>query len=108
MEYGRSYDVIVVGGGFAGCGAAIAAAEEGRRVLLLEASNALGGAANVNLVNPFMPYYSDVNGERQLYSRGIFERITDELAKMGGFLGKKTVRESKSFNEEILNTTSFP
>ena len=102
MEYVRRYDVVVVGGGFSGCGAALAAAEEGRSVLLLEASNALGGAANVNLVNPFMPFYSKVDGETQLYSQGIFQRITDEMAQMGAFLGKKTVLDNKAFNEEIL------
>ena len=39
------YDVIVVGGGFAGTAAAVSAAREGTKVLLLEKSGFLGGAA---------------------------------------------------------------
>jgi flavin-dependent dehydrogenase len=38
-----TYDVVVAGGGPAGCAAATAAAQEGTRVLLLEATGALGG-----------------------------------------------------------------
>ena len=39
------YDIIVVGGGFAGVAAAVSAAREGAKVLLLEKSGFLGGAA---------------------------------------------------------------
>ncbi|MGN1128284.1 MAG: FAD-dependent oxidoreductase, partial [Candidatus Flemingiibacterium sp.] len=45
METNRKFDVIVLGGGFTGCAAAIAAARQGMKVLLLEASGYLGGAA---------------------------------------------------------------
>ena len=38
-----SYDVIIAGGGPAGCAAAIAASREGASVLLIEQSGALGG-----------------------------------------------------------------
>ena len=38
-----SWDVIVVGGGPAGCTAAVAAAREGAKTLLIEATGALGG-----------------------------------------------------------------
>lgn len=59
MEREKNYDIIVAGGGFAGASAAIAAAREGRRVLLIEKYNCLGGAAAFDLVNPFMPYLLD-------------------------------------------------
>ena len=101
MEYTNRYDVIVAGGGFAGCAAAISAAEQGMSVLLIEASGALGGAANVNLVNPFMRFFSK-GEERVVFSRGIFERITRELEAMGGFRGGKSVFESRVFDEEKL------
>lgn len=80
----RKYDVIVVGGGFAGIGAAVAAAKEGRSTLLIEQAGALGGAAVNNLVMPFMPYYTNIlkdDGtlERKFLSRGIFEEISKLL-----------------------------
>ena len=52
----KKYELIVVGGGFAGFGAAVAAAREGVKTLLIERTNALSGAANTGLVMPFMPY----------------------------------------------------
>lgn len=41
----KEYDIIVVGGGFAGAASAIAAARCGVSVMLIEQSNCLGGAA---------------------------------------------------------------
>ena len=41
----KQHQVIVAGGGFTGVAAAIAAARQGLSVLLLEETNALGGAA---------------------------------------------------------------
>ena len=41
----KKYDIAVIGGGFAGVAAALAAAREGARVIIIEKSNCLGGAA---------------------------------------------------------------
>ena len=46
----READVVVVGGGPAGIGAAIAAARNGASVILVEGTNALGGMATNGLV----------------------------------------------------------
>ena len=66
------YDVIVCGGGFAGTAAAVAAARNGMKVLIIEKSGFLGGAAGNCQVNPFMPYYKKINGKRTDLSAGIF------------------------------------
>ncbi len=50
IPYDDSWDIIVVGGGPAGCATAIAAAREGARTLLVEATGALGGMGTSGLV----------------------------------------------------------
>ena len=59
-----SADVIVVGGGPAGMCAAIAAAREGVRVILVEQGAFCGGMATRGLVGPFMTCY-DAKGDIQ-------------------------------------------
>lgn len=49
------YDVLVAGGRIAGVAAAVAAARAGKRVLLLEKSQKLGGLATLGLINLFVP-----------------------------------------------------
>lgn len=98
----KKYDLIVAGGGFAGVGAALAAAREGLSVLLFDKSGSLGGAAGNCLVNPFMPYWTNVaeNGvkKRKNLSTGIFSEITDTIEKMGG----ACFEEHQTFHEEYL------
>ena len=52
------YDIAVIGGGFAGAAAGICAARRGKKVLLIEKYNCMGGAAAFDLVNPFMAYWT--------------------------------------------------
>ncbi len=92
-----TYDCIVAGGGFAGTAAAVAAAREGLRVLLIEKSGALGGAANCNLVNPFMPYHLTMNGKKRMICDGLFREILERL-KTYHALADNGI----NFNEEIL------
>ncbi|MCP4246496.1 MAG: FAD-dependent oxidoreductase, partial [bacterium] len=56
----RSVDVLVVGGGPAGCAAAIAAARHGAKVLLVERFGFLGGMATAALVPAFCPFTDQV------------------------------------------------
>ena len=91
------YDLIVVGGGLSGVAAAVSAAREGAKVLLVEKGGALGGAAVNCLVNPFMPYKVKIDGESKLISDGFFREIIDGLSEMGG-LHKNII----TFNEELL------
>lgn len=56
LELNTDYDVIVVGGGPAGCTAATAAAREGAKTLLIEATGILGGMATSGLVPTWCPF----------------------------------------------------
>lgn len=73
----EKYNLIVAGGGLSGVCAAISAAREGLKVLLIEKGGSLGGAITNNLVYPFMPYHTAdaENGGVMSLCRGIFEEI---------------------------------
>ena len=67
----EGWDVIVAGGGPAGCASAIAAARAGAKTLLIEKTAALGGMGTLGLVPAWCPF-SD--GVRIIY-QGIAERV---------------------------------
>jgi Pyruvate/2-oxoglutarate dehydrogenase complex, dihydrolipoamide dehydrogenase (E3) component, and related enzymes len=95
----KKFNLIVIGGGFAGTAAAISAARKGLSVLLVEKSNCLGGAAVNCLVNPFMTNATKIteNGVSAYFplSRGLFTEITEELKKMSAL-------SANVFQEEYL------
>lgn len=93
----KMYDIVVAGGGFSGVAAAVAAARRGMRVLLAEQTNALGGAASINLVNPFMAYWTHKDGKRDYMSAGIFREILDGLRD-----GEALADNGMTFSEEYL------
>ena len=99
----NKYALIVVGGGQAGCAAALAGARDGLSVLLVEAAGALGGSATNCLVNPFMPYTTTIKengGEKQLaLSDGLFTEFHNALNEDGLY---SEAREWATFNEESL------
>jgi hypothetical protein len=66
-----SWDVIVVGGGPAGCAAATASAREGARTLLIEASSALGGMGTLGLV----PWFCGYHDREKNIARGIADHV---------------------------------
>ncbi len=66
-----SWEVIVVGGGPAGCAAAVGSAREGARTLLIEATGALGGMGTLGLV----PWFCGYHDHQKIIARGLAERI---------------------------------
>ncbi len=99
----QKFDLIVVGGGQAGCAAALAGARDGLSVLIVEAAGALGGSATNCLVNPFMPYTTTIeeNGEQKKLALrdGLFTEIHNALNEDGVF---SKPHASVTFNEESL------
>lgn len=69
-----SWDVVVVGGGPAGCTAAASAAREGAKTLLIEGTGALGGMGTSGLVPAWCPF---TDKERIIYG-GMAEKILKE------------------------------
>lgn len=57
IEIIANYDVVVIGGGVSGIGAAIEAARQGARVIILERSGILGGMLTAGHVSPPLGHY---------------------------------------------------
>jgi len=86
-------DVLVVGGGPAGIGAAVAAARGGARAALVEKNGVLGGAATSGLVGPFMTSFSNTGDDasRQIIG-GVFEELVRRMEAIGGAVHPAQVR----------------
>lgn len=81
-----NYDLIVVGGGTAGCAAAYTAGKLGLKTLLIEKNIHLGGTITSALVVPAMK-----SGEHQI-NTNFYNELTTELHSIGGqatYLGNK-------------------
>jgi len=79
-----SWDVIVAGGGPAGCAAAIAAAREGAKTLLIEGTGALGGSGTSALVPAWCPF----SDREKIIYRGIAERVFSGAKKGMAHVGE--------------------
>lgn len=100
----KKYDLVVIGGGFSGVASALAAAREGAKVLIVEKSNCLGGAAVNCLVNPFMPYWTEIDKKRVDLSAGIFKEIHNRLEERGAMSREDFLEEELKYilNEMVL------
>lgn len=93
-------DVVVVGGGAAGFGAAVAAARTGAKVALVERYGSLGGLFTNGMVLIVIGTGVKENGEFRLVTRGLCEEFLrrletemggDAITKLGPNVGQPTV-----------------
>jgi len=90
-------DVLVIGGGTAGFGAAIAAAREGLNVTLLEATSKIGG---VMAFCPGMPWGGAYPMDQII--GGIIEELTERLTLMDPPAAEKRTCTLANFGPEII------
>lgn len=93
----NEYDVIVAGGGPSGIAAAVAAAREGAKTLLVERYGFLGGAGTAMMVNPWMPYWTAGNEQQIIF--GVFQELIDGMTRMGMYGSEKA---RTAFDPEAL------
>ena len=74
----KTYDIVVIGGGTAGCAAAYISGLLGFKTLLIERSSMLGGAITSNLVVPVMNV-----GSNQI-NNAFYKSFALKMAEMGG------------------------
>ena len=75
------YDVVVCGGGPAGVAASVAAARQEARVLLVEQTGCLGGAATNALVGVWLGSFT--RDHKRKVIAGVFQEIVDRLVAQG-------------------------
>lgn len=103
-EFKKIYqtDVLVVGGGPAGFGAAVAAARNGARTMLIEQTSVLGGMATVGLVGPFMTCFD--NDVTKQVVMGVFDELCRRTEAKGGAIHPSKVRGMCSHNSYYLGS----
>ena len=101
----QGYDIVVAGGGPAGCGAAICASRLGAKVLLVEGVGCLGGMGTSSLVSVWLALG---DGERTIMG-GVMAEILQRMLAIGGFRqgidfdrSIRTLHGGVSFQPEVL------
>lgn len=89
------FDIIVAGGGMAGCAAALAAARNGSKVLLIEKLINLGGLATSGMVIFYFPSLCTVAGEK------IMGGLAEELLHVSIKYGHNTLNPAWDLGTEV-------
>ena len=89
-------DILVVGAGPAGIGAAISAARSGAKTMLFDQNGYVGGQATAGRVGPFMTCYDTKN--ENMIIRGIFKEIVERMKVLGGAIDPKEIQAEESYS----------
>jgi len=95
------WDVIVAGGGTSGTSAAISAAKNGAKVLIVEKNSFLGGSMTASLVTPMM---KNTTSDGKNLNSPFFDEIYSRLSKTGDAAEFKDGNKGW-FNPEMLKCT---
>ena len=97
-------DVLVIGGGPAGFGAAVASARNGASTILIERNAMLGGMATTGLVGPFMTCYDDDCTEQIV--KGIFDELCLRTEEKGGAIHPSKVPGMSTYSSYYIRSHS--
>jgi hypothetical protein len=78
------YDVVVLGGGPAGIAAAVSAAAQGRKTLMVERYGFLGGMGTAAGVTNFCGLHANVHGEIRRVVHGVADELLARIDRLGG------------------------
>jgi hypothetical protein len=98
---GKSYDVIVCGGGAAGIGAACAAAKTGARTLLVERYGFCGGTPVAAMI-PSLDAAKSCQDTSIMVVGGIARELLDELREIGGMATPDNPPEALIFHPDFM------
>ena len=97
MQRHMSTDVLVIGGGTAGFGAALGAARQGARVRLIEGTSKIGGVMSFC---PGMPWGGGYPTGRSI--GGVFAELTDQLCAMQPPMAAVRPSTLENFGHEVI------
>jgi len=96
-----NYDVVVIGGGSAGISAAVSAAKNGAKTLLVESGSMVGSDLLAGL-----PIDGCLSSRGEWIVKGFAQELFDECKKMGGYIGDFSDRRALymvAVDPEIMN-----
>jgi hypothetical protein len=96
----RHFDVVVAGGGTAGVFAALAAARQGARTMLIESKGYCGGIAveGGTAIHSFYNLYKEFGVKKRQVVQGIPSEFIDRLTKIGGATGYPEMETGTSWD----------
>lgn len=109
-----NYDVVVIGGGSAGCSAAYTCSKYGLKTLIIEKNTKLGGSSNNSLVTPMMrsytkhhPNFYDLVNELNTYAKTEDQQGSGQVWFSGESITTSWENLITKFNGEILYDSSL-